>query len=277
MMKKWLMIALAFAMLTGFAVAEEAPAHVTVYFQDGAMVLLPAEIAGDPQALADYCAQYFPGRLYTTDGDADALKFDATLSEEWTKEHYGQNSRALLVRLVKLGLTESTVITAQGEEVTVPTHYLKFADNVDAAHLLGTVYAPRTGEASIRETEGGSAKVIEKGKSGRVVAILEYDGGNFTRIRYEDGVEGYIRTDCLLFHNGKDAPLGVGILHIDGAKDGSRNVSVYADTATSKARIATWKTGTEVIVHSGDGKWYMVELDGWYGCVQSQYLTLIQE
>ena len=276
-MKKWLMIVLAFMMLTGFAFAGEAQENVVIYFQDGSMVLLPAEIANDPQALADYCAKYFPGRLYTSDGDSDALDFDATLSEEWTKAHYGEGRRALLVRLVKLGLTESIVITSQGDEVTVPTQYLKFADNVDADRLLGVVYAPRTGEASIRENEGGSAKVIEKGKSGKVVAILEYNGGNFTKIRYEDDVEGYIRTDCLLFHNGKEAPLGTGILHIDGVKDGSKSVSIYAEATTSKAKIGAWKTGSEVIVHGSDGKWYEIEMDGWCGYVQSQYLTLIQE
>lgn len=276
-MKKWLMLALACMMLTAFAAyAEEAPAKVVVYFQDGSMVLLPAEIANDAQALADYCSQYFPGRLYTMDGDSDALDFDATLSEEWTKAHYGENSRALLVRLVKLGLTETTVVTSQGDEVTVPSHYLKFADGIDAAHLLGIVYAPRTGEATIREKEGGSAKVIEKGKTGRVVAILEYNGGNFTKILY-DGVEGYIRTDCLIFHDGKEAPLGTGILHVNGAKDGSKTVTIRADRSTAKAKIDAWQTGASVIVHDEEKGWYTVERDGWVGYVQSQYLTLIQD
>ena len=182
----------------------------------------------------------------------------------------------MLARLVSLGLTESTVITAQGDKVTVPSYCLKFADGVDAEHLLGIVFAPRTGEATIRETEGGSAKVIEKGKSGRVVAILEYDGGNFTKILY-DGIEGYIRTDCLLFHDGQQAPLGSGILHINGNKDGSKTVTVRADRSTSKAKIDAWSTGTSVIVHEEKNGWYTVEKDGWVGYVQSQYLTLIQD
>lgn len=276
-MKKWLMIVLACMMLTSGAFAEEAQENVVIYFQDGSMVLLPAEIANDPQALADYCAKYFPGRLYTSDGDSDALDFDATLSEEWTKAHYGEDSRALLVRLMKLGLTESTVITAQGDELSVPTHYLKFADDVDADHLLGVVYAPRTGEASLREKEGGSAKLIQQVKTGRIVAVLEYDGGNFTKIRYEDDVEGYIRTDCLIFHDGKDAALGAGTLHVKGNTDGSGKVTVYAEASTSKAKVIAWPTGTSVIVHAGDGKWYAVESDGWWGNVQAQYLTLNEQ
>lgn len=275
-MKKWLLIVFACMMLAALSSAEEMPQNVVIYFQDGGMVLLPAEIANDPQALADYCAQYFPGRLYTSDGDSAALDYDATLSAEWTQAQYGENGRALLVRLVKLGLTETTVVTSQGNEVTVPSHYLKFADGVDAQHLLGIVYAPRTGEATIRETEGGSAKVIEKGKTGRVVAILEYNGGNFTKILY-DGIEGYIRTDCLIFHDGKKAPLGTGILHINGSKDGSKTVTIRADKSTAKAKIGAWETGTSVFVHAEDNGWYTVEKDGWVGYVQGQYLTLIQE
>ena len=278
MMKHWLRVAaLMMCLLLSAALAEETAENTVIYFNDGARVLLPADIAADGQKLAEYCDKYFPGRMYTSDGDSDALDFDATLSEEWTKAHYGDGSRALLVRLVKLGLTETTVITSQGDEVTVPTHHLKFADNVDADHLLGIVYAPRTGEASIRETEGGSAKVIEKGKSGKVVAILEYNGGNFTKIRYEDDVEGYIRTDCLLFHDGKEAAIGFGTLHVKGKTDGSGKVTVYAEASTSKAKTVVWPTGTQVLVHARNGSWYTVEAEGWYGWVQEQNLTLNQD
>lgn len=275
-MKKWLMLALVCLLAAGFAMAEEAPDNVTVYFQDGSMVLLPAEIANDEEALAAYCAQYFPGRLYTTDSDADALNFDATISEAWARERYGEDSRAMLARLVQLGLTESTVVTAQGDEVIVPSYHLKFADDVDAAHLLGYVYAPRTGEATVRETEGSKGEVVVKAQAGKLVAVLQYDGGNYTRILY-DGMEGYIRTDCLIFHNGKDEPLGMGILHIDGVKDGSKTVTIRADRSTGKAKIAAWETGASVIVHEEENGWYTVERDGWVGYVQSQYVTLIQD
>ena len=271
-MKKLLMITLACLVLMFCACAEETQQNVIVYFQDGSMVLLPAEIANDPQALADYCSRYFPGRLYTSDSDSDALDFDATISADWVASREGEGSRPLLARLVKLGLTETTVITSLGEEVNVPTHYLKFADGVDGDHLLGIVYAPRTGEATIRETEGGSAKVIGKGKSGKVVAIMEYNGGTFTKIRYEDDVVGYIRTDCLLFHNGKDTTVGSGTLHNKGNVDGSEDVTVYAEATASKAKPAAGPTGTKVIIHTLTKGWYAVEADGWYGWVQEQYL-----
>lgn len=275
-MKKWLMVVLLCGILMGAAFAQNATENVKVYFQDGAMVLLPSEIACDADALAAYCAKYFPGRMYTMNSDADALRFDAALSEEWIRANYDADSRALMVRLVKLGLTESVVSTPQGEELTVPSCALKFSDEVDEKHLLGYVNAPRTGEASVREEATSKAKVILSAQTGKVVVILEYDGGIYTKIRYDD-TEGYIRTDCLVFHDGKKAPLGMGVLQINGSLDGSKSVTVRAEASASAAKVAAWQTGTEVIVHEADGTWYIIEHDGWVGAVQAQYMTLKQE
>ena len=269
-MKKWLMIVLACMMLTRFAFAEEAQQNVIVYFQDGSMVLLPAEIANDPQALADYCAKYFPGRGYSF--DMSAGDFDAILSDVWTKAQYGENSMAAGVKLVKLGLYES-VVTLQGEEIIVPTRYLTFGENDDDKHRVGVVYAPRSGEASLREKEGGSAKLIQQAKTGRIAAILEYDGGTFTKVLY-DGVEGYIRTDCLIFRSGEDAPVGSGVLHVKGDTDGEKNVTIRSTMSTSQAKVAALPTGTAVTVFSQEDSWYAVEYDGWFGYVQAQYLEM---
>ena len=276
LMKKrlWIIAVMLCVMLCG-ASAEEAAKNIVVYFQDGSKVLLPAEIAADEQKLADYCSKCFPGRLYTTDGDADALRFDAALSADLAKEYYGEISLSVPARLVQLGMLESTVITAYGDELTVPTHGLKFADGVDAGHLIAYVYAPRTGEASVRANEGSKGEVILKAKAGSLVAVLQYDGGNYTKILL-DGLEGYIRTDCLVFRTGKEDPLGKGVLHIDGNKDGTKSVTVRADAATSYAKVGAWKSGSEVTVHRIDGDWYLVEQDGWTGHVQRQYVTLIQ-
>lgn len=256
--------------------ADVLSARVVVYFQDGGRVLLHDTIASDAQALGDYCAAYFPGRAYTCDADSASLQYDATLSAQWTTAQYGEGSRALLVRLVTLGFDNSVVITSQGDEVTVPTHYLKFAGNEDEKHHVAYVTAPRTGEASLRETAGGSAPVLEQAKTGRIVAILEYDGGTFTKILY-DGVEGYIRTDCLVFHDGRDDALGVGTLHLKGKTDGEGTVTIRSTNSTSKAKVGAWKTGSTVIVHEADGGWYIVEQDGWIGYVQEQYLTLNEQ
>ena len=267
-MKKVVLLLLLAVMLTLPAAAENTS---IVYFNDGSLVMIPAEIANDPAQLSEYCNTYFPGRGYSF--DAAAGDYDAVLSEEWAVSQFGEGSRAMGVQLVKLGLTECTVKTAQGDEIVVPSRCLKFSDQTDADHLLGVVYAPRSGEASLRESEGGSAKVIKQAKSGRIVVILQYDAGNFTKISY-DGVEGYIRTDCLIFFDGQVAPMGNGILHVKNKMDGSANVTVRADESTSAAKVAAWPAGMNVIVHSGNSKWYLVEYDGWCGHVQAQYLNV---
>lgn len=271
-MKKGLAWTLAL-LLPYMAAAEpaDAPAQVIVYFQDGARVLLPAEIANDPQQLAAYCDMYFPGRAYTVDPNAK-LTYDAVLSAEGASALFGEGSFAVGAGMVTLGLNTS-VVTIDGVNHAVPTSALTFDPSVDARHRIAVVYAPRSGEASLRETASGSAEKIETCKTGRIVAVLEYEGGTYTRIRY-DGTEGYIRTDCLLFHDGAEAVMGTGTLHIKGATDGKGNVTAYAEGSSSRAKVAAWPSGTAVQVFDLEDGWYCVENDGWVGYVPATSLEL---
>lgn len=268
-MKTWLKLAL-ICMLLMLPLAAHAEETAIVYFHDGSMVMLPAEIANDPARLQEYCDTYFPGRGYSF--DMSAGDFDAVLSDVWTKAQYGENSMAAGVRLVQLGVHES-VVKLQGEEITVPTRFLTFGENKDDARRIGVVHAPRTGEASMREAEGSKAAVTEKAKTGRIAAVLQYDGGTYTKILY-DGEEGYIRTDCLIFHSGEEAPIGTGTLHVKGATDGAKTVTIRSTASTSQAKVTTLPTGTVVKVYGRDDGWYTVEYDGWFGYVQEQYLNM---
>ena len=267
-MKK-LLLMLMMGLLLCSAVAEDA-SQAIVYFNDGSLVMIPAEIAHAPEKLSAYCATYFPGREYSF--DAAAGDYDAVLSAEWTADQYGEGSRAVGVQLVQVGINE-TVVKLQGNEITVPTKYLTFGEDVDAKHRIGVVFAPRSGEATIRAEEGSQAAVSEKGKTGRLVAVLQYDGGTYTKILY-DGEEGHIRTDCLIFFSGEEAAIGTGTIHIKGAMDGSKTVTMRASQSTSQAKVTTLPTGTVVNVFEKDGDWYAVEYDGWYGYIQVQYLEM---
>lgn len=267
-MKKVLLIALLLALLVTAAAAEVPQA--IVYFDDGSLVMIPAEIANDPAKLDEYCTTYFPGRGYSFDPAAG--DYDAVVAEEWTAAQYGEGSRAMGVNVVQLGVAE-TQVTLQGAETSVPTRYLTFGENTDGKHRIGVVYAPRSGEASIRAEEGSSAKVTEKAKTGRIAAVLQYDGGTYTRILY-DGEEGYIRTDCLTFFSGEEAPIGTGTIHIKGATDGAKTVTLRSTKSTSQAKVTALPTGTVVTVYEKDDDWYAVEAGGWYGYVQAQYLEM---
>ena len=266
-MKK-IFLLLLLAAIMGMAAAEEDTS--IVYFNDGSMVRIPAEIANDPVRLEEYCTKYFPGRGYSF--DAATGDYDAVLSEEWTAAQFGEGSRAVGVKLMEMGITE-TKVKLQGKETVVPTKYLTFGEDVDAGHRIGAVYAPRSGEASIRAEDGSKGAVIEKARTGRLVAILQYDGSTYTKILY-DGEVGYIRTECLVFFSGKEIPMGTGVSHINGTKDGEKDVTLRATASASQAAVTMLPTGTVVTVYEQDGEWYAVEAGGWYGYVQGQHIDI---
>lgn len=279
-MNKWLkLICVLLTVLTAaaFAVAEEAAEEdVIIYFQDGSRVSIPAEIANDEQSLADYCNKYFPGRAYTKDADAAVFNYDTTIAADWVASQYGEGSRAMSARLVKLGLHTSVVASTDGAELAVPTRYLTMYGNDDMEHHVAIVSAPRTGKASMREKAASSSEVLASCLAGRIVAVVEYSNASFTKILYEEE-EGYIRTDCLIFNDGSKAPMGEGTVHIKDAVDGKSTVTIRATASKSSAKVAAIPTGTVVTVHDTEGDWYAIEWDGWFGYIQDQYLKLNEE
>lgn len=274
-MKRWLRIAvLMLCLLMASAFAEEAAEHVVIYFNDGAKVLLPAEIANDEQKLADYCNQYFPGRMYAE--DPSDFVYTAVVSEKWAAEQYGEGSGALSVTLSKLGVYASVVTNARGEALTVPTAELTIRGFTDKEHHVAVVSAPRTGAASLREKASGSGKVVASCAAGRIVPVLECTSATYTKILY-DGVEGYIRTDCLIFQDTAKAAVGTGVIHIKDAVDGKDDVTIRNTASKSSSKVAAVPTGTSVNVYGSEGDWYIVEGEGWLGYVQQQYVKLAEE
>lgn len=274
-MKHWLRIAvLTLCLLMTAAFAEDAAENVVIYFNDGAMVLLPAGIADDEQKLADYCNQYFPGRIYAR--DPEAFVYSALISEKWTETQFGPGSKALSVTLAKLGVYSSVVTTVKGEEMNVPTAELTIRGFADKTHHVAVVSAPRTGTASLRDKASGSGKVLAKCAAGSIVPVLECTSATYTKILY-DGVEGYIRTDCLVFQDTAKAPVGTGMLHIKDAVDGKDDVTIRNTASKSSSKVAAVPTGTEVSVYGSEGDWYIVEGDGWLGYIQKQYVKIAEE
>ena len=168
------------------------------------------------------------------------------------------------------GKTRLAVVTLAGENVTVPTSELIFADGVDAAKHVAVVHAPRSGEATLRAKASGTAEKIATAKTGRIVAVLEYTGSTYTKILY-DGEEGYIRTDCLIFHNGRESAIGSAVL------TGMDSVALYSTESSSTAKVGTWDQGTSVTVYERKSGWCTVEIDGWYGYVQDKYADMVTE
>lgn len=276
-LKRMLALLLAAVMIpAALAMGEEAvQEQVIIYFQDGSRVRIPAGIANDEQALKDYCSTYFPGRAYTKT-KTDGFSFDTTIAEELAVSRYGEGTRALSVRLVKLGLHTTVVANLQSEELTVPTRFLTIRGNSDMAHHVAIISAPRTGEASLRDQADGSSKVIATCKAGRIVAVLAYTNASLTKILY-DGQEGYIRTDCLIFDDGQTPPMGTAVVHIKNVTDGKSTVPVRAGASKSTAKVADLSTGTEVLAHGLEEGWYAIEFDGWYGYIPAENLRMREE
>ncbi len=282
-MKSWFpcLICLMLALTPLCVHAEEQTGDLTqapcsiVYFQDGSRVLLPDSIAHDNDALTAYCSQYFPGRVYSLDPEIAAYSYDAVIDEKYAAQLCGEGSPTLSVRLVQPGIYESIVCTPQGDGLTVPSMHLLLRGFDDMQHHIASVHAPRTGEASLRDEAAGNAKTILKAQTGKIVAVLEYTGGTYTRILY-DREEGWIRTDCLNFHEWAE-PLGKGVLHDDGQTDGEKTITVRATASTSNAKVTAAAVGTKVNVWQKAGDWYAVEFDGWYGFVHEQYLQIEAE
>ena len=269
------MLALLMLTMLPFAVlAEAADAYETIYFLDGSKVRIPASIAQDAQALSDYCSTYFPGRVYAKD-EGSLEPTDTLISAAWTQAQYGEGSRAMGVWLVSVGWRESVVKTMDSE-LTVPNQYLSFGANQDAKHQVAYVYAPRSGEATLREKAASNGAKVATCKTGRIVAVQEYNGSTYTKIRYDD-VEGYIRTDCLIFPVNNDTALGTATLHVNGQTDGKDTVALYAEASAKVAKVGSWLTGTNVTVHDVSGEWYVVEVEGWIGYVQAKCLKMNEE
>lgn len=251
--------------------ADIIPAYTIVYFEDGSYVNLPDSIARDEQALSEYCNTYFPGRPYTSNEDSALLDANALLSVEGAAALYGDAKKPMKAKLVQVGLYTSKILTAKGDEVDVLTAQLSFGDNTDAKKRVAVISAPRGGEASLRK-EAGNSPLIANAKAGRIVAVME-PGATYTKVIY-DGMEGYVRTNCLVFFGGDKAPEGTGVVHVDGAVDGANEVVLRNATSTSKAKVVSVKTGTAVDVYEIASKWYGVETDGWFGYIQAQNLNV---
>ncbi len=178
------------------------------------------------------------------------------------------------ISVVTLGVSES-VVRLEGQEITVPTRALTFAEGVEGKHRIAAIYAPRTGRCILRAKASEKAKELDKCPAGRIVPVLEY-GKTWTKIRYE-GQIGYVKTSVLTFLGDKESPIGVGVTSYQGKATGGAKVPLRNGKTSDAEIILNIRTATEVSVLSFDGKWYELEHDGWYGFLYKTYFTYEEE
>ena len=173
------------------------------------------------------------------------------------------------VGIVELGRTSSK-IQYQGKTVSVSTSDLTFSENVPENKKLATIYAPRTGKASLRQTASSKGTLLKNCKAGTIVSVLAI-GNGYTRINYK-GTVGYIKTACLKFY-GDSESTAQGVLSYKGNTGGGTTVNVRNTPKGDSAKVAEWRTGTEVTILSHANGWYEIEANGIHGYVMDEFLT----
>ena len=173
------------------------------------------------------------------------------------------------VGIVELGRTSSK-IQYQGKTVSVSTSDLTFSENVPENKKLATIYAPRTGKASLRQTASAKGTLLKNCKAGTIVSVLAI-GNGYTRINYK-GTVGYIKTACLKFY-GDSESTAQGVLSYKGNTGGGTTVNVRNTPKGDSAKVAEWRTGTEVTILSHANGWYEIEAKGIHGYVMDEFLT----
>lgn len=227
-----------------------ATAVVSIHFDDGDSCPVPEALLKDQAALFKYLAQEYPG--YT---------FSAVSGSTMYHKHKGSSEN-------NSNEWHSTQQDAKNNASKL---------NVDESALpKAVIYAPRTGEASLRQKAAGNGKVIEKLKERTIVSIVK-EGKRFTQVLV-NGLTGYIINGALQMIDPEQEPIGEGVLTYEGRENAGTTVNVRSEPSGKARKVNEWKTGTTVIVWSlsEDEGWYEVEYDGMRAYVQADFLTMTE-
>lgn len=104
--------------------------------------------------------------------------------------------------------------------------------------------------------------------------MLQY-GEQFCKISY-NGTTGYVLTSCLKFYSAEPEVIGSGVLTYNGKATGRTTINVRNSADSDSAKIAEWKTGTEVQVFALHDGWYEVEYNGVHGYVMQKFITMAE-
>lgn len=204
-----------------------------------------------------------PAREPVSDPGAYALSYILTNVEE-------DSVTTLHADMVVPGIVWSTIQVA-GETRTVPTMDLYWPSVAPDDQLLASVYAPKTGKATIYSGSSNRTKVLGKADAGRVVLVLKV-GTYFCRV-WSDGVVGYMQTSALTFHGIVDpAVTSTAVIVKNDRTDGAAKINMRIDNKANTRIIGVYPTGTPVTVLSTGATWTEIEVDGLHGYIQSKHL-----
>ena len=196
---------------------------------------------------------------------SSSKKKTASVAKETVVVRHGDEA----VQLLRLGVASSAVIV-NGEEKGIPTSELDFGSTAEKEKQVAVIHAPKTGKCTLRAKASDSSKALQKCKAGTVVMVLEY-GRNWCKIS-DNGNVGYVQTGCLKWYDAETE--GTGLLSYNGRTTGSTTINVRNTPSGDSAKVAEWKTGTEVEVFGLEKGWYEIEYNGIHGFVMEKFLTV---
>ena len=224
-------------------------AVVSVRFDTGESCPVPEALLTDHPALFKYLENEYPGYTFSSISGSNIIHKEkasnsSNASDDWQSLQQAAKNAASSLHADEDGLPKAII------------------------------YAPRTGEASLRQKAAGNGKVIVKLKERTIVSIVN-EGKRYTQVLV-NGLTGYVINGALEKIDPEQEPLGEGVLTYDGRENAGTTVNVRSEPSPKARKVNEWKTGMEVLVWSisEDEAWYEVECDGMRAYVQADYLTM---
>lgn len=244
----------------------------TIYATNGNRGHIPALAWGDEAAVRNFLSEWF--------SPEDVQSFIDGMNQGLTGEK-DENGQIVIVKqepltppVITLNLSEDetpevtmvlpgvacSTVMLEGEVVVVPTADLRW--ELDGAeHALAVIYAPRSGIASLYARDEGKGGVIKKLKAGSVALVMG-KSGKYTKV-YAENTVGYVITSALEFHDACAAPTEMTVkskttLRLTGRDNGRKLIEL--------------PEGATVMLICEDGKWALVEYEGFVGYMEDSRL-----
>lgn len=261
-------------------------AVTTVRTEDGVSFDVPEALARDTAALLKYINANSKGKTYVYDAVTGTIRLeqkkpddpnnstpaDKTVSqgadvipaelEPCSFYHQGEE-----VELLALGFAYAS-IRKDGQALTVPTQELTWESAAKASQQLARIYAPKSGEATMRDQSNKKGAVIEMLPSGTVVAVIRV-GGSYARVCH-NGTVGFVMLDALKFAPNQLPDVQSGVLTSDGR---TGEIVVHDVGKTGSNMIGAYPAGTPVVIFSIGKTWAEIEVDGLHGFVLSSCVS----
>ena len=185
--------------------------------------------------------------------DAAGNVYDALLNQNGTDV-------PAKVSLLCCGIAESRVL-ADGQEYTVPTDRIQFAEGIARGKKLIVINAPNKGEATF--FAGPGTDKTGTCLTGVICPVLEIHG-RYVKIDYM-GTVGYVKDQAVAFYPAQD-PKGVGEIAAD------QGVTMHMTQSKKGKVLMTVVPGTRLNVLNKGKTWTFVELNGFAGFIMTEYI-----